>query len=364
VSGADRPVVELRSDTFTLPTPEMRAAIQRASLGDDVYGEDPTVNRLERLAADRVGKDAACLMPSGTMANLSAIMAHAPRGTKVVVGADSDIYSSEAGGAAVCAGTMYAPVANEPDGRLALADIATEFPADPGDPQFASPSLLCLEDTHNRCGGAVLPLTYLRDLHDFARARGVAVHLDGARLFNAAVAIGCPATTIAESADSVQFCLSKGLSAPVGSIVGGSVAFIDRVRRARKLLGGGMRQAGIIAAAGIVALQEMVDRLAEDHGTAQALAAGLASIPAVELITPPGPRTNIVTFRLRSGTGGVAAFLAETRRRSVLLAEVAPGRIRAVTHRGVGGADIEQALEVIAEVLGLASVVPGRELAR
>lgn len=266
-------MIELRSDTFTLPTPAMRQAMVTAPLGDDVYGEDPTVGRLERLAADRLGKEAACLLPSGTMANLTALLAHCPRGSTAVVGDESDIYLYEAAGASVVGGIGYVPLPNQADGTLAPADLAAAFPEDPDDPQFALPAVVCLETPQNRCGGVALPLDYLPEVADLAHARGAALHLDGARVFNAAVALGVPVDRVAQPADSVQFCLSKGLSAPIGSMVAGGAGFVGRVRRLRKMLGGGMRQAGVVAAAGIVALEEMVDRLAEDHAHARRLAA-------------------------------------------------------------------------------------------
>jgi len=343
-------MIELRSDTFTLPTPEMISAIGRAPLGDDVYGEDPTVRRLEGLAAGRLGKEAACLVPSGTMANLAAIMAHCPRGAAVLVGDESDIYIYEAGGASVCGGIVYQPLPTQDDGTFLLEDLEAAFPVDPSDPQFAPPGLLCLENTHNRCGGRVLPLDYLEAACGFAAARGLPIHLDGARLFNAAVALGVAAARIAACADSVQFCLSKGLGAPIGSVVAGDAAFIGRVRRVRKMLGGGMRQAGIIAAAGIVALERMVDRLAEDHANARRLAEGLAAIAGVRL-DPGVVETNIVMFRVIDDRFTWQSFVTAARRHGLHIGELGHGRIRAVTHCGVAAADIDRALEIIDQVL-------------
>jgi len=342
--------LEFRSDTFTLPTPSMMAAIARAELGDDVYGEDPTVRRLEELAAETLGKEAACLVPSGTMANLTAILSHCPRGAKILVGDESDIYVYEAGGASVCGGVVYEPVPTQPDGRLLVEDLARALPPDPDDPQFAPAHLICLESPHNRCGGLVLPLDYLQETWNFARTADLAVHLDGARLFNAAVALGVPAAEIARHADSVQFCLSKGLSGPVGSVVTGEGIFIERVRRWRKLLGGGMRQAGIIAAAGIVALEEMVDRLADDHSQAQRLARGLALLPGL-LLDPATVQTNVVLFRVTDDRFTWRTFLQATRAAGLRLSELGRGRIRAVTHSGVGPADIDEALAIVDEVL-------------
>ncbi|MEU8542172.1 GntG family PLP-dependent aldolase [Streptomyces sp. NPDC048717] len=342
-------MIELRSDTFTLPSPDMLQAMGRARLGDDVYGEDPTVNELEDRAAGLLGKEAACLMPSGTMGNLASIMTHAPRGSKILVGAESDIYVYEAGGAAVLGGVTYEPVVNRPDGRLALDDLAAGFPDDPEDPQFALPSLICLENTQNRCGGVVLSMEYQREVRAFADARGVAVHLDGARVFNAAIALGLPVAELARYADSVQFCLSKGLAAPIGSMVAGSVEFIRGVRRARKMLGGGMRQAGLFAAAGLVAL-DGAGRLAEDHDNAQRLAKGLAGLDGIA-VDPGAVRTNIVMFRVTAPGFTWQTFAAAAGRRGLAIAELGHGRLRAVTHAGVTAADIDAAVAIIGRVL-------------
>jgi threonine aldolase len=344
-------MIELRSDTFTRPTEEMLAAMITAPVGDDVYGEDPTVRRLEELAAERVGKAAACLVPSGTMANLAALLAHCPRGSKALVGDESDIYLYEAAGPTVCGGVALEPVPTWPDGTLAIADLRAALPSDPEDPQFAPPALVCVENTHNRCGGVPLSADDLEKVAAFARSAGLAVHLDGARLFNAAVALAVPAAELARPADSVQCCLSKGLSAPVGSIVAGADAFVARVRRVRKLLGGGMRQAGVIAAAGIVALETMVERLRDDHATARHLADGLAALPGIE-VEPARPRTNIVLFRVTDERFTPARFVLLAAMRGVRVAEFGHGRIRAVTHRGVGMAEVERALAVAAEILG------------
>jgi threonine aldolase len=340
-------VIELRSDTCTLPTGRMREAMAQAPLGDDGYGEDPTVLRLERLAARLLGKEAACLMPSGTMANLASIMAHAPRGSKALVGAESDIYLYEAHGAAVLGGVGYEPIPNRPDGTLGLDDLAAGLPEDPDDAQFAPAALVCLESPHNRSGGVILPLDYQARVARFAASNGLALHLDGARVFNAAVGLGVPVAEVVRHADSVQFCLSKGLSAPVGSMAVGSGEFIAKVRRIRKMLGGGMRQAGVLAAAGIVALEEMVPRLADDHANARRLADGLAGIPGVEV--DPAPQTNIVLFRVREVEP--AEFVDAAARAGVALGQFGHGRIRAVTHSGVTASDVDAAVEAIAGML-------------
>ncbi|MFB5676047.1 low-specificity L-threonine aldolase [Paenibacillus terreus] len=342
--------IEMRSDTFTLPTPEMMEAMVHAELGDDVYGEDVTVKRLEARAAEMLGKEAAILMPSGTMANLASIMAHCPRGSKVLVGDESDIYIYEAGGAAVCGGVMYEPVKTQADGRLDLEDLQRVFPRDPADPQFALPALLCLENPHNRMGGRVLPLSYLEEIRAFASERQIAVHMDGARIWNAAVAMGVPAAAIAQYADSVQFCLSKGLSAPIGSMVVGSEAFIGDVYRIRKMLGGGMRQAGVIAAAGLVSLNKMIERLAEDHENAKKLALGLSDIPGISC-DHHAVETNIVFFRVTDPRFTWERLVEELRHKGVFVDELGHGRIRAVTHAGTSSRHIEQAVAVIKETL-------------
>ncbi|MGC5533361.1 GntG family PLP-dependent aldolase [Streptomyces sp. SR-10] len=342
-------MIELRSDTFTLPTPTMLEAMVSAPLGDDVYGEDPTVRRLEERAAELTGMPAACLMPSGTMANLASLMAHAPRGSKVLVGDESDIYLYEAAGASVCGGVQYEPVPNQPDGTFAWDDLAAGFPEDPEDPQFALPSLICLENTQNRCGGKVLSLDYLRSVRTFADERGVALHLDGARLFNAAVALGVPAAEITAHVDSVQFCLSKGLGAPIGSMLAGGTEFLRSARRVRKMLGGGMRQAGVIAAAGIEAL-DTHQRLAEDHAHARRLAEGLATVDGVA-VDPSEVQTNIVLFRLTHSAWTWQAFCAAAAEQDLYVAEFGRSRLRAVTHRGVTAADIDRAVDVIAGIL-------------
>lgn len=343
-------IVELRSDTFTKPTPEMLAAMVRASLGDDVYGEDPTVKVLEAKAADVLGKPAACLMPSGTMANLASLTAHAPRGSRVLVGRDADIYQYEAHGVAVCSGVALDPIDVDSWGRPELAKLADALPEDPDDPQFSPPAVVCVENTANRAGGIPLAPRDLADIVAFARAHGLVVHMDGARIFNAAVALGTSAAALAECADSVQFCLSKGLSAPIGSVVAGPAEFVGRVRRVRKMLGGGMRQAGVIAAAGIIALDTMIDRLAEDHAHARLLAEGLRGVAGIEVV-PTRIRTNIVMFRI--GVPGLSheRFLQLAARHGIRLAELGRGQIRAVTHREVTRHDITRAVHAIDAIM-------------
>lgn len=346
-------MIELRSDTFTLPTERMRAAMATAEVGNDVYREDPTVRRLEERAAELLGKEAALLLPSGTMANLCAIMSVTPRGGKILCGDESDIYLHEAGGASVCGGAVYAPVATQADGTLRLDDLAAALPEDRDDPEFAPAALVCLENSHNRSGGRVLRPEYLAQVGEFARAERIPVHLDGARVFNAAVSLGVEPASLVRSVDTVQFCLSKGLSAPIGSVLVGSHAVLERARRIRKMLGGGMRQAGVIAAAGLVALEEMVPRLVSDHAHAQRLASGLASLPGV-VVNPV--ETNIVMFRVDMAH---EQFITAMRDRGVAIAELGRGRLRAVTHAGVDAAGIDEALAAARAVLREVSVGVG-----
>ncbi|QYC41612.1 L-allo-threonine aldolase [Nonomuraea coxensis DSM 45129] len=350
--------VELRSDTFTLPTPAMLEAAASAPLGDDVYGEDPTVARLERLAAGLLGKDAACLMPSGTMANLAAVLAHCPRGGKAVVGRESDLYVYEAGGASVCGGVVYEPLPNQPDGTILLSDLEEALTVDRADPQFAVPALVALESPQNRCGGVPVGPAYLAEAAGLARRHGAALHLDGARLFNAATALGVTPAELAAPADTVQICLSKGLCAPIGSLLVGEAGAIGRARRIRKLLGGGMRQAGVIAACGILALTEMTGRLAEDHENAARLARGLSGLPGLEL-DPGPPATNMVFFRVRDPRHTTRSFIDAARERGVRMEELGHGRIRAVTHAGVTTTDIDHTVNVLRALLTPPVPTPG-----
>jgi threonine aldolase len=341
--------VDLRSDTVTLPTPAMRQAMFEADLGDDVMGEDPTVNRLEAMAAERMGKEAALFVASGTMGNLVCLLAHCQRGQEAIMGHMAHTFLFEAGGAAVVGGIHPRTVPNQPDGTLAIDDIEAAIrPTD--NPHHPRSRLICLENTHNRCGGAVLTPPYMGQVRALADGHGLAVHLDGARVFNAAVALGVPVSDLTRDADSVSFCLSKGLSAPVGSLVCGPGAFVEETRRQRKLLGGGMRQAGVLAAAGIVALETMVDRMAEDHGNARALAEGLARLPGI-VLDPERVPTNLVIFEMAPEGPTPADFVAGLAARGVKIGAIGGRRFRAVTHYGIGPEDIEQALDAAAAVL-------------
>jgi threonine aldolase len=349
IKGASMPTIDLRSDTVTLPSPAMQRAMAAAPLGDDVYGEDPTVNRLEQLAAARVGMEAAVFVASGTMGNLCGVLAHCGRGDEILVGDESHIYNYEAGGASALGGVAYHAIATAPDGTLPLT-LLEHAVRSTSDPHAALTRLICLENTHNRCGGVVLSPAYMAEVRALATRHKLTVHLDGARVFNAAVALGQDVTAITQHVDSVSFCLSKGLSAPVGSLLCGSAELIGRARRLRKMVGGGMRQAGVIAAAGIVALEEMVDRLAEDHANARILAEGLASFPQIRLDLA-SVQTDIIYFELHDERVSPEAFVARLRERGVLVGSPYGPRIRAITHYGIETSDIETTLDVVRAAL-------------
>jgi len=341
--------IDLRSDTVTLPTPDMRAAMADAELGDDVYGEDPTINRLQRLAAERTGKEAALFVPSGTMGNLASILAVCGRGDEVILGDKSHTYLYEAGGVSALGGVHTMAVPNRPDGSLELGALEAAIRSE--NVHFPVTRMICLENTHNVCGGTVLSLEYTRQVGELAQAHGLWLHIDGARIFNAAVALGLPVSELVEPADSLTFCLSKGLSAPVGSLICGSAAFIDRVLRMRKQLGGGMRQAGVLAAAGIVALDTMVDRLADDHAHARQLGDFLGRFPDIrlELDVPP---TNMLFFQLDpacevSPQGLVDAFAA----RGITIAGSRGGRFRFVLHSGIDDQALGRVEAALVEIL-------------
>ena len=341
-------MIDLRSDTVTQPSPAMRQAMARADVGDDVYGEDPTVNRLQELAAEMLGKEAALLVVSGTMGNLVSLLAHCGRGDEIILGDESHIFRYEQGGASALGGMAYHTLPTEPDGRLALQAIRDAI-RDASDAHQPTTGALCLENTHNRRGGMVLPLDYLRQVKALADAHGFPLHLDGARLPNAAVALGVPLATITAEVTTVQLDLSKGLAAPIGGLVAGSRAFIARAHRARKVLGGGMRQAGIIAAAGIVALTEMVDRLADDHANARLLAEGLADIPQIA-IDPERVQTNLVVCSLTIPDWTPQTFIPALREHGVLIGGFGDHRLRLVTHYGVERDDIDRVLFAIRRV--------------
>jgi len=342
--------IDLRSDTVTQPTPAMRQAMAQAEVGDDVYGEDPTVNRLQEIAADKLGKEAGLFVTSGTMGNLSAILAHCNRGDEAILGNKAHTFLFEAGGISALGGVHSCQLPNQADGTLLLEDIKAAIrPDDPHDPITR---LITLENTHNRCGGVALSADYTRAVAGLAHQHGLALHLDGARLFNAAVSLGVAARELAEPVDSVTICLSKGLCAPVGSVLCGSKEFIRRAHRIRKQLGGGMRQAGILAAAGIVALETMVDRLVEDHARARRLAKCLAEIPGL-VLSPGTPQTNMVFVGLSEDV----PFTADQVERrldelGVKVGAVAARQFRLVVHYWIDDLAVERAVAAFSQVLG------------
>jgi len=343
--------IDLRSDTVTIPTPAMRQAMATAEVGDDVFGDDPTVNRLEALAAGMTGKEAAVFVTSGTMGNLASLLAHCGRGREVILGDESHIYHYENGSASALGGMVFHPVRTNADGTLPLGALrsAVHLPAHNYHfYHYAPPGVICLENTHNRCGGRIVPPAYFAEVAAIAAEHHLPIHLDGARLFNAAVAAGRPLTDWTRHVSSVQLCLSKGLSAPVGSLICGSAAFIHEARRMRKILGGGMRQAGVIAAPGIIALTEMVSRLADDHRNARILAGGVAALPGV-VLDPPEVDTNIVVFRMPGVTAAETYFDA-LEREGVLISNFGGGRLRVVTHDGITETDCRAAVEVMTRV--------------
>ncbi|HEH9438291.1 TPA: low-specificity L-threonine aldolase [Aeromonas sobria] len=334
--------IDLRSDTVTQPTDAMRQAMLHAEVGDDVYGEDPGVNALEAHGAKLLGKQAALFVPSGTMSNLLAVMSHCQRGEGAILGNAAHIYRYEAQGSAVLGSVALQPLPMQRDGTLAFDDIKGALA--PDDAHFVQTRLICLENTHN---GKVLPLSYLQEMGVFVAERGLKLHLDGARLFNAAVASETPIAVIAAPFDSISICLSKGLGAPVGSLLVGSHDFIARARRLRKMLGGGMRQAGILAQAGLFALEQHVTRLADDHRRAKRLAEGLAALPGIELDLSQ-VQSNMVFLRLREGES--APLLAFMKERGILFSGY--GELRLVTHLQINDDDIEEVIDAFIEYLG------------
>ncbi len=342
-------IIDLRSDTITRPTPSMRTAMAEAEVGDDVFGEDPTINRLEAMAAERMGKEAALFVASGTMANLVSLLTHCGRGDEMILGGASHIFLNEQGGAAAMGAIHPMTIPNRSDGTLDPAKIEAAVRGD--NIHFPRTRLVVLENTHNRCHGLPLSAAYMDAVGGLAERHGLKIHVDGARIFNAAVSLGVPARILVARADSVSFCLSKGLAAPLGSLVCGTKAFVDRARRYRKVVGGGMRQAGVAAAAGIVALEEMVDRLADDHANAGRLARGLSGIPGLA-VDPDLVRTNIVYIDvIREGL--MAPDLAQALdREGVRVLPTGPRQLRAVTQYHVDGDDIDAAVAVFKRVRG------------
>ncbi len=340
-------IVDLRSDTVTLPTKEMLEAIRNAKLGDDVYGEDPTVNELEELSAEKMGKEAALLVTSGTQANLTSVMAQTNRGDEVILEADAHIYHYEVGGISALAGVVPKLIPgcmgalNPEDVERAIKDENIHNP---------KTTLVCIENTHNRAGGTIISPEQIETLSKITKTRNLKLYMDGARIFNAAVAMGRDVKDFTRHVDSLMFCLSKSLSAPVGSVIVGSHAFISKARKIRKMLGGGMRQAGIIAAPGIVALKKMVDRLAEDHKNARILAEGLAKFEGIN-IKLDTVQTNIVKFDISGLSLSPKEFLSKLQENGVKASGYGGSIMRMVTHRHIKKEDIEYTLNIVENVI-------------
>lgn len=340
--------IDLRSDTVTKPTDAMRNAMAAAEVGDDVYGEDPTVNRLEAMVAEMLGKEAAVFVSSGTMGNLTSVLAHCGRGDEIILGDYAHIFRSEQGGISALGAVHPHMVPNQPDGTLDLHDVEEAIRGD--NLHYPVTKLVCLENTQNFCGGRALPVDYMDAAGDLAHSHGLKLHVDGARLWNAAVALDVSPARLVQNADSVTVCLSKGLAAPVGSVVAGDDAFVQQARRMRKVVGGSMRQAGVIAAAGIVAVTEMVERLADDHDNAQRLARGLAEMDGIE-IDPAEVETNLVFFNLERDDITPAQLSNALREQGILLNPSGGKRLRAVTNYHVTADDIDRTLDAIRTVL-------------
>ncbi len=332
---------------MTLPTDEMREAMNNAEVGDDVYQEDPTVNRLEELAAKKLGKEAALFVPSGTMGNLIAVLTHCQRGGEVILEKDSHIYYYEVGGMSAVAGVIPRLIVGD-RGILNPQDIREALRGE--NLHYPKTTLICLENTHNRAGGTIIPLKVTEEICQLAHQRNIAVHLDGARIFNAAIALNIEPALLTKDVNSVMFCLSKGLSAPVGSILTGSKEFIKRARKNRKMLGGGMRQAGILAAAGIIALENMVERLEEDHKNARILGEGLADISGIK-VDLATIQTNMVYFDLRESNMDTFQFLPKLAEYNILGSPRPPTKVRLVTHYGINEEDIYTTIKAIKEIV-------------
>jgi len=342
-------IVDLRSDTVTLPTPEMREAMANAVVGDDVYGEDPTVNKLQDLAASMMGKEAGLFVASGTMGNLVAMLTHCQRGDEVILGNKAHTFLYEAGGISALGGVHSCQLPNQKDGSLRLEELRDSIRDD--DPHQPITRLIALENTHNRCGGTFQPPAYTRQISEFAHQNGLFVHLDGARIFNAAAASQVPVIELVGSVDSVTFCLSKGLCAPSGSVLCGTQDFINQALRVRKQLGGGMRQVGILAAAGIVALETMVDRIIEDHQRARLLAEGLARIPYLTL-DEGSPATNMVFLSANDQINlSIQQISQKLEENGIRVGSVGQHRFRLVTHYWITDNDVRQAIQAFRDLI-------------
>ena len=340
-------MIDLRSDTVTLPSPAMRDAIYNAELGDDVFGDDPTVNRLQEKAAEMMGKETALLVPSGSMANLVCVLTHCQRGEEVILGSRAHNFWYECGSMSAVGGVHPHTVPNQKDGTILLEDIKRAIR--PIDDHFPRTRLICLENTHNRCRGAVLTPEYMDVVGNLAKEQGIKLHLDGARIFNATVSLGIDVKELTRSADSVSFCLSKGLACPVGSLACGTKEFIAEARRQRKSLGGGMRQAGIIAAAGLVALDQMIDRLAQDHTNAKILAEGISKIEGLS-VDIQGVHTNMVFVELTNSSVEPQMFLEHCRNKGLDFVKTDEREFRMVTHYGIEKSHIENAIKILTDV--------------
>ena len=335
-------MIDLRSDTFTHPTQSMRDAMATAEVGDDVFQEDPTIKKLEALSAEKTGKEAALFVPTGTMGNLISVLSHCDRGDEILLGDKCHISLYEVGGVSALGGVHPRTLANNCDGTISLEIL--EKGIRHSDIHSPTTRLICLENTHNFCQGTPLSPDYMRSVGNLAKKYGLKIHLDGARVFNAATALNVPVSKLTEDVDSVMFCLSKGLSAPVGSLVCGSSEFIDKARKMRKMVGGGMRQAGHLAAAGLVALQELVERLEEDHKNAKLLANGIAGIDGIEL-DQTQVKTNILFFKLTKLEG--TKFISELEKQQIKILMTGTGTFRAVIHREVSKEQVERVIETI-----------------
>lgn len=338
--------VDLRSDTVTKPSEAMLEAIASAEVGDDVFGDDPSVNKLEKMSAEILGKDDAVFVSSGTMGNLVSILAHAGRGSEIIIGSKSHIFRSEAAGASALGGVSYHLLDNDENGMIDPSQI-NDAVRDSSNHHYPKTALVSLENTQNNCGGKILSPQYTKVVADVAHDNGIPLHIDGARIFNAAVALKCDVKDLVGPADSVTFCLSKGLSCPVGSVVCGDSEFIDNARRIRKMVGGGTRQAGFLAAPGIIALETMVSRLEEDHENAKKLAIGLSDIPTID-IDPSGVETNLVFFNVNHGNREEVARKLES---EGVQGGSSARRWRFVTHYGITSSDIDYVLDTMRSVL-------------
>jgi threonine aldolase len=341
--------VDLRSDTVTKPTPEMREAMAEAEVGDDVFRDDPTVNRLETMAAEKLGKESSIFVSSGTMGNLLALLTHCQRGDEVIVGNQSHIYLNEAGGMSALGGIQPCPIQNQQDGTLTLDDILASIRTE--DVHHPITRLICLENTQNICGGVPLSVEYTRQVGEIAHRNNLSLHIDGARIFNSAVAQNVDVKELTAPADSVMFCLSKGLASPVGSLLVGTEKFINRARHLRKMLGGGMRQVGILAAAGILSLEKMTTRLADDHRRAKQIADGLRQINGIE-VDEGSPHTNMIFLNLSEHVSISMVQVGERlKEMGVLVDADHPRRLRLVTHYGVNNAGVEKSITALSKAL-------------